>query len=372
MDDSGVPPKPYSKGRFNAFRQQKIRSIFVVHSPFPVAFLFFLTAILCIPIGIVEIVYSSRTTNLDFRYDNINNYSFKMVETDALPHTFSFSGSTYSMGERTFLLVELKETIVAPSVLKYRLKSFHQNFRSFFVSKDAYQLFGKSSALTKDCQPFRFPGEVSDDIQDGYYSPCGSIPWSMFNDSFKLYKLEKGTFTGSEVPPGATLICDGSAFDNIGNSLNTLNQCSKDGIALPSLLYGYKEPSLSSVYSGPIWKSGGDSTSSNPYNKEGYYYNEPGHLIPDPLDKDFILWSSPAFLPDFTTAYRVLNVDLESGEYLFEITELFSFPGEKHIVLSTDNWIGSFSPDVGGVALAVGCFSLVAAIAVAFVRYPFT
>lgn len=372
MNETGIPPKPYSKGRFNAFRQQKIPSIFVVHSPFPVAFLFLLTAILCIPIGILEVAYSRRTTNLDFRYDNINNYVFKMEESSSLPHTFLFSGSTYSMGVRTFLLIELKDTIVAPSVLKYRLKGFHQNFRSFFISKDEYQLYGKGSALTKDCDPFRFPGYISGDIQDGYYSPCGSIAWSMFNDSFKLYKLEKGTFSGSEVPADATLICDGSAFDGKGNSLSTINKCSKDGIALPSVLYGYKEPSLSTVYSGPIWKSGGDSTSSNPYNKEGYYYNEPGHQIPDPLDIDFILWSSSAYIPDFTNAYRILNVDLEAGEYLFEITELFSFPGEKHIILSTNNWIGSFSSDVGGVTLAVGCFSLVAAILVAVVRYPFT
>lgn len=372
MDDTGIPPKPYSKGNLNAFRQQNIKSFYVVHSPFLVVFIFLITAVLCIPVGIVEIVYARRSTYHDFRYDNINHYAFTMESSDKLPHSFSFDGTTYSMGKQTFLLIELNDTIVAPSLLRYRLKNFHQNFRNFFVSKDEYQLFGKGGILTTDCNPFRFPGQILDDVQPGYYSPCGSMAWSMFNDSFKLYKVEKGSFTGNEVPEGATLICDGGAFDSVGNTQNENNKCSKDNIVMPSLVSRYKTPSTTSANSGPIWKAGGDSTSSDPYNKEGYYFREPGHLIPDSVDKDFILWSTPAYLPDFANTYRVINEDLEAGEYLFDITELYSFPGEKHIILGTDNFMGSSFFEIGAVTVTIGGFSLLAAVIVAILKFPFS
>lgn len=371
MDDTGIPPKPYSKGNFNAFRQQNIKSVFVVYSPLPVICVLLFTAALCLLIGIVEIVYARRARLYDFRYDNISHYTFTMENTSSLPHTFSFDGKTYSMGKQTFLLIELTETVAAPVLLRYRLKGFYQSFRNFYVSKDEYQLFGEDKILNSDCKPFRYPGEVVGDIQPGYYAPCGSMAWSLFNDSFKLYKVAKGSFTGSEVPSDATIICDGSAFGSEGISLTADNQCSKDNIALPSLVSRYKAPSSTSLNSGPIWSAGGNSSSSDPYNKEGYYYGEPGHLIPDSQDQDFILWSSPSYLPDFTNTYRIINEDLEPGEYLFDITELYSFPGEKHIIIETDNAMGSSFVDTGAVTVAIGAFSLLGAIFAAILRYPF-
>lgn len=367
-----LPARPYSRGCLGSFQQQRLTSCFVIYSPIPVALALFSVALVCIPIGVMEIVYTGRAKSVDHRYDNINNYKFQSSDSLVYPHVFSFNGTEHSMGTRTFVSFELTQTLMAPVLLMYSLKDFHQNFRSFVSSIDPQQLYGKTSKIITDCKPFQRPGELQGKKQSGYYSPCGSIAWSMFNDTFALYKLSSKNFDGSTVPSDATLICDGSQFDKNGDSLLASNQCTKKGIALPSSTYSYKEPATETDNSGPIWMFGGDSSASDPFLKEGYYYGEPGHVIPSTVDEDFIVWSEPALLPDFQNIYRIINTDLAAGDYLFDITELFSFPGEKHVVLATRNWLGSKHLVLGILTVVLGAFSMISAFFVIFLRYPFT
>lgn len=365
-----IPQKPYSKGKSGSFFQQRLPSVFILYNPLPLAVLLLIVGLVCIAIGITEVICSSRAKSVDLRYDNINNYGFQMSDSDIYSHKFTFKGMTYSMGETTYVSFELKDSLVAPILLLYRLTNFHQNYRMYFSSKDPYQLDGRNRKIDSDCKPFKYPGEFQGDEQDGYYSPCGSIAWSFFNDSFTLYKLSE-SFDGSNIPSDSTLICNGAAFDASGNSLLDSNLCSKKGIAISSTQYGYKQPSTSRKHGGSVWKAGGVADSTDVYLQHGYYYEEPGHVIPDPTDEDFILWSTSAFLPDFKNVYRFINTDLEAGHYVFVITELFSYPGEKHIVLETRNFFGSSHLLVAIFTLVLGSCSFLSSLAMILLRYPF-
>eukprot|EP00796_Vickermania_ingenoplastis_P013353 gene13353-9185_t len=367
-----LPRKPYSKGWLGAFQQQKVKSTYVLYTPIPTAVLILAIALCCIPLGVVEIVYSKRAKIIQYRYDSINHYAFEMSEGSSHAHSFMFNGQTYSMGSTTFLKFELKETLAAPVLLMYHLKGFHQNYRNYLISKDAEQLYGRSTKIISDCRPFKYPGEFQGDTVEGYYSPCGSIAWSLFNDSFALYRLASNSFDGSTIPADSVLICDGAQFDEDGNSLlQDTNKCTKKGIALESSVFSIREPSTDTDNSGPIWMAGGNPSSDDPFLKGGFYYKEPGHLIPAAVDEDFIVWSESALLPDFYNIYRVIHADLEAGHYLFDITELYQFPGEKHVALATRNWLGGNHLALGIITLVLGGLAFISSLVIVLLRYPF-
>lgn len=369
--DTNLPPKPLSNGFVGLIFQQRLPGFYVVYIPWKVVVTLVVIAVLCIPLGIVSIVCSSRSISYDFRYDNISNYKFQMSSSTDLPYKFPFMDSTYSMGKTTYLPITIEKTLKSPSLIKYRLTRYYQNFRTFSISKDESQIDGGQNLIMDDCKPFKYPGEIQKDLQSGFYSPCGSIPWALFNDSFRLYKLNSEKFNGNEIPSDAILICDGALFDSNGNSVSSSNKCSKKGISLNALKKSFSPPSENTKNSGPMWSHGGNSASSDPFLKHGYYYREPGHEIPETIDEDFVLWAFTAYLPDVRNLYRIIDVDLEPGDYLFDITELYPVPGEKHVILEKDTMVGASHFEIGGVLFSVGILSVVSAILVFLIRFPY-
>nr|AHM92899.1 miltefosine transporter beta subunit [Leishmania amazonensis] len=353
---ASLPPKPHLKNRVE---QQQLPHVFVPHSPLSVSVVFFILAILAIPIGVVVIVTGDRTTRLDFRYDHINNYKFAMGAAGEYAVNFPFNDTTYSSGVKTLVMFSLSQSLTAPVHLQYRLRPFFQNYRYFTASVDYAQLSGRASVISKSCAPFRFPGEAAGNIVPGYYNPCGAYPWAIFNDSISLYRMD------------GTLICDGGAFTVDGRSLLADNKCVKSGIARKSDVKERFKPPRLIPGNGPMWSGGGDKSATDPYLKEGYYYQEPGHKIPFNVDEDLIVWLDPSFTSDVTKNYRILNVDLPAGDYYFEITEQYPtapYASQKFVQLETRSWIGGRSHVLGSLLIIMGGTALIMAVTLLSVK----
>lgn len=354
---SAIPPKPHADSRL---QQQKLPHFYPEHGSLPVALTLVVFTILLLPMGVVIIVTSDKVTELDYRYDNINNYEFSVGAGGVNPVQFTFNGSTYSMGATARVTFTLSKSISAPVYVQYRLRNYFQNYRWFGASKDSSQLHGGSAGLISDCKPYRYPGEARDERVPGYYNPCGAVPWSLFNDSISLYKAS------------GDLICDGGAFLADGDSTNPKNKCRKTGIALQSDVdKRFKPPVESKGETGPMWAAGGDPSSSDPFLKDGYYSQEPGHKIPSSTDEDFIVWANAAYTGDFNNGYRIIEEDLPAGDYYFDIVETYdvrSMGGEKHVMLITRSWIGGRNHHLGILMTVVGAVSFVIAVAIVILR----
>ncbi|KPA84552.1 hypothetical protein ABB37_01087 [Leptomonas pyrrhocoris] len=346
-----LPLKPHSKSRVE---QQELQHIYVRYSPLAIAAVFFIIAVVSIPIGIVVIVCGDRTSHVSFRYDDVNNYTFVMGSAGQYAVDFDFNGTSFSTGAVARVDFTLHKSLSAPIYIEYVLDPFYQNYRWFAASVDSSQLRGGTRRLSKFCHPYRYPGEKTGEDISGYYNPCGAFPWSMYNDSISLYKRD------------ATLICDGGKFNTDGTSQIPNNHCKKKGIALKEdVESSYKAPKSMSGH-GPMWKAGGDSTATDPYQKAGYYYREPGHKIPSSLDEDVMVWLKMAFVNRVTKTYRIVEVDLPAGDYYFEVLEQFAtapISGRKYIRLATRSWIGEKNHVLGILLIVVGGVGFVLAIA---------
>lgn len=348
---SALPPKPHAKSRVE---QQELQHIYIRYSPLAIAAVFFIIAVVSIPIGIVVIVCGDRTSQASYRYDNINNYQFVMGSAGQHAVDFEFNGTTYSTGAVARVNFTLHKSLTAPVYIEYVLDPFYQNYRWFAASVDTSQLRGGTSDLNKYCHPYRYPGENTGEDVSGYYSPCGAFPWSMFNDSIALYKSD------------ATLICDGAKFYVDGTSQIANNHCRKKGIALrEDVRSSFKAPKSISGH-GPMWRAGGDATAADPYQRAGYYYREPGHKIPSALDQDLMVWLNMAFMQKVTKTYRIIDVDLPAGDYYFEVLEQFAtvnVKAKKFVRLATRSWVGENNHVLGILLIVVGGVGFVMAVA---------
>ncbi|CAJ1033680.1 putative LEM3 (ligand-effect modulator 3) family / CDC50 family [Leishmania utingensis] len=345
-----LTPKPHSKNRLE---QQQLPHIYARHSPLSVSVIFFLVALATIPMGIVVIVSGDRTTELDFRYDHINNYKFVMGGAGEHAVNFTFNGTMFSTGVKTRLMFSLSTSLTPPVYMMYRISPLFQNYRFFTTSVDHEQLRGGTDEVMKECAPFRFPGEVSGVSVAGYYNPCGAYPWFLFNDSISLYTMN------------GTLICDGGAFTLNGTSLRADNKCVKTGIALPRDVNVRYKPPREIPGQGPMWSAGGDMSATDPFLKQGYYFGEPGHKIPSSLDEDLMVWLDPAFTSDVAKDYRIINVGLPAGDYYFEIIEQFPtspYATEKFVQLATRSWIGGKNHHLGALLIFIGGVAFITAL----------
>ena len=350
------PPKPHAD---SDVKQLRIAHWYAKHNSCQLAVCLFVLCCLLIGTGVWTVVESDAIYTKDIRYDNIRNCKWGTTGS----YSITFNSTTINAGcnaKRTF---HLSKKLSQPIYIYYRLTNFHQNYRTYQISKDDQQWSGEEVAAGSDCKPFQFPGQMhtaGDVTADGQvykslvYAPCGTIPWSMFNDSLALYKVPDASLVDTNslaIPGSATPVCVGGDFAADGTSLNSNNKCRKKGIAFRA----DRNERFKKVSGGNVWSGEGMVGSSDPYRAGGFYAFEPGHKIPITTDEDFIVWARTASMPDFYKLYRVIEEDLPEGDYLLDVAEHFyttGFDGTKHFVLSTRTAIGGRNY-VLGIALLV-------------------
>lgn len=359
------------------FAQQRLPHFSPQHSAQSVVICLFAVSIIFVPIGAAVIVASDEVFEKVVRYDDINKCTY--LNQHGL-WQLTLGSATYSQGCRTRTFFTLPKSLQAPINMYYRINGFQQNYRQYGKSKSTLQWQGNTQGRgdITDCQPFGGPGEYDHQagvvrsaagnasFGDIVYHPCGSIAWSMFNDSIDLYRVPNVNavnLSAAALDPSLVALCVGSGFTANGTPTSTSNLCSKKGIALSSDTDSRFRPSPPATIS--LW-TGDGFNSDNPFQQRGYYLNEMGHKLPTVVDEDFMVWARLAAGPDFRKLYRRIDANLAAATYLLDIQEYFdttSFSGEKYIVLATTNWIGGQNYVMGILFIVMGCFSFVLAIA---------
>jgi len=368
------PPKVNKPSNSN-FRQQRLVAWQPIMSPPHVVACLILVACVFVPVGIAILFANKDALDVEIQYDNRNSCGFN-AQSSGL-----FRYNNFSMGCNFTVSFTIPTTMPAPVYMYYKLTNFYQNHRRFAKSRNDFQLVGqevtKSSAT--DCAPFLTPGDnnnlagtrmtvngQSTTYGDMIYSPCGLVAWSMFNDTFALYRSTSATTQ--------TLICNGSNFDKATNNpLSVGSRCHKKGITWASDYDKYKTP----YFSNDVWSADRryynmtPLTTTNAYLLYGWYAGEAGHEVPVTTDEDLMVWMRTASLPEFRKLYRIIDVDLPAGTYYMQINEFFpvaSFGGTKSFALSTVSWLGGKNEFLGIAYIVVGSLSFLLA-AIFFVIY---
>lgn len=374
------------------FKQQQLPSTQPTLSPTFVITSLCLFGLLFIILGAAVLVESDAIQSIEVEYSNSQRCAW--------------SDRRYRPGwgcEPLLLNFTVTKTLPAPVFMYYKIEGFNQNNRRFVRSVSNTQLSGNtdySAAEKNDCQPFKNPSDRVDfaassgpqyanasarerSIPAARYHPCGLVPWSLFNDTAVLFRLNGNP----AAPSDREMICDGGAFNDIGNPTNLENvgRCEKRGIAwstVAGVIYNPvpnvdENPELLTTYG---WRDACENLITNPslsdelgdvnwlmYACNGWYVGEPGHQIPNPINEDLWVWNRIASYTTFKKMYRRITVDLTPGQYQLRVVQRWdvsSFGARKWFVVETAGWMGSKNFFLGALFIAAGCTCV--AIAAAF------
>ncbi|CCW64583.1 unnamed protein product [Phytomonas sp. EM1] len=390
-----LPTFMYEYGRSiyggNPLLQQTLPAPFVPPRPVLYIILCFCFTILCLTLGVVLLVQSSRSYVVEGNYDQIHRYQYvpsdPSVNINEGLRSFVVDGVTHKQGTITQLLFNINKEMKAPVYMYYKLNRFFQNHRYFQTGRSKSQLSGsKNPGSMSDCHPYLKPGYVDKSggsvvvsyngqqrKADSFnYNPCGIAAWSMFNDTLTLFKVVSSTSpaldgvstskSSKDRSLTVQLVCNGTDFDAKSNPLGksaTPNHCSKKGISWRADTdVRFKNLTLDEKW----WSLYFPYHTNNTYLNKGWYLNEPGHSLPDPVDPDLQVWMRCAPLSNFRKLYRIINVDLTPGTYLLQVEEFFdveTLGGHKGFVLRPHGTAGFEEPGVGIAFIAVGSLSFV-------------
>ncbi|GET86362.1 hypothetical protein, conserved [Leishmania tarentolae] len=382
----------------NPLTQQTLPGIFNYHSPFILVPLFYLLMVPFLVLGGMVLVQGRDEHIIEQEYSQIHQYQYTPSNSSVnINHgilQFTADGVTHTQGTRTWLEINISQRMEAPVYMYYKITGMYQNHRDFHNGRSNSQLRGKPTIGTPYlCMPYTHPGfrtgkgdtpititdatgtQVTRPARYFTYNPCGIAPWSMFNDTFILYRkltpaeVLEANISGVPVLHGGVdgttpveLVCNGTDFGLRGEPLNgsvTKNNCAKKGISWKADRdirfhnITLREDWWSLYYPHPT---------TNEYLRNGWYLHEPGHALPDPSDYDLQVWLRASFTSNFRKLYRIIHVPIDPGTYLVDITELYdvvSFYGRKSVVLQHTNWVGGRNVLLGVVFIIMGCLSFV-------------
>lgn len=266
----------------SAFSQQKLEAWRPILSTTNVL-------IICLSIGffslIIGIILFVSTNNLHeeiHRYDNITD---------------------------NYINIELKNKMKGNLVIFYKLTNFYQNHKRYIDSRSYPQLAGKYvdyEGMKSDCGYFYSYNYDETDPYD-WIVPCGSIAYSVFNDTFEIQQ-------------------NGETVD-----------CSSDQISWKS-------------DQGKMFKQVNSKYSSSWINTTIFERGQ--------RDDHFIVWMRASTLPTFIKPYAICkNSDFQEGDIITINIEnnydVSSFNGEKWILISEMSIVGGKN-----ISYAIGYFVL--------------
>lgn len=264
----------------------------------PVIACFLVGALLLLALAVYLFVGMARTDSLEVLY-------------------FDPSSSACQPNSVCTVSFSLGSTLRAPVFLLYRLDNFYQNHRRYIQSKSNEQLLGQtiSASQASICAPFitnaqmkvsKSWGGVALD-PNAVASPCGTIAYTFYNDSFAL-----------------------SSASGVSYAID------ESGISWPNDVYGkYRRAENSSATQ---WT--------------------------DPQNEHFVNWMRTSGLPNFKKLWGKIYSPLAAGNYTMTVTNSFNlteWSGRKSFILATDSSAGGKNYLLPITLLLASLASLIAA-----------
>lgn len=324
----------------------------------------------------IVIIIITTGFKIDALQRSVVEMRYKYDDYDDLENSnCSIGDDGFNAGLVCPLVFNVTEDMSPPILVHYELTNFHQNHRSYYQSRDDYQLLGRvdgqDPVSEKRCKPLNQLGNIK-------LNPCGVAANTFFNDVFQLVQ----------------------GRDASGNPLEMI----EEGIAWESdIEYVYAQPEgfryapcpdqeapcdetstccdtvdADGAFAGLTWSCGNkpylDETSNTcyryfyPNDDTTQYLHETYEGIISPLkgvtDEHFIVWMRIATQPTFRKLYGWINQPIRKGEILvFNVTANYvvtRFRGSKSLILSTNNIFGGKNPFMGTAFIAVGLYCLLA------------
>lgn len=346
-----------------ALHQQRVNAWHPILDPVWVIAGFFYLGIIMVPVGYKINDIQNNVEELINTYDAwTDDYfdSFVLAEGNS---TDCRIGDNFNADKTCQIQFTATKDLVPPILLHYQLTNFHQNHRSYYKSRDPYQLLGsigkQDPISAQDCQPLNKLGDIK-------LHPCGLVANTFFNDVFKL----------------------NTAIDSDGNQVDIVLR--EDGIAWQSdLEYKYDqvdgfESSECSTCDASCCLDGDSCLDGLPYEDEfgvchrykypdddtTQYLYETYRDIISPLkgvtDEHFVVWMRIATQPTFRKLYGWIDEPIRKGTTLvFDVKSNYvvtRFKGSKALVLSTTSIFGGKNPYLAPIFISVGFFCLVAGV----------
>ena len=338
--------------------QQTVVSRQVVITPTHTRYLLFMVAFVTFILGGVLYSADGDVTEYQIQYggptkEGLRDKSsfFSTWSTDCYAKNIT-SNSNDTKCEITFFVGEDMEP---PIFVNYRLTKFYQNYQSYFLSRDGWELQGRPEdgagcpgdprmgvQLTRNCvqDETLFENGIQTDTCKTL-KPCGRAAYSYFSDKFVVKHKQNCT-------------CDTALPKDLPSTFNCNNCNVASGVTVNDL-------------SLDLWDSDrdfyGDLPRDEP-NRYQYIEDRFPELSAEKLrDPHFMIWMRLAALPDFMKRYGVINQRLHKNDQLtFEVDNTFSvdsFDGQKFLVLITHSWRGP-AKDTGlaWMFLATGMMSV--------------
>ncbi|XP_061599158.1 cell cycle control protein 50B [Cololabis saira] len=298
---------------------------------------FVLIGLAFIGIGVALFVTSQNTQVLEMDYTGVDNGS--PCSKCIIP------GVRNCVCKLTFSIDSLFK---GPVFFYYGLSNYFQNYRRYGVSKDDNQLSGDLDYFetpSDTCSPYEYENNKP-------IVPCGSVANSMFNDTFKLYRLVSGR---EQLVP----------FDGKGIAWWT------------DYNIKYRNPSVT-----PLKNAFNGTTKPTFWSKPAYELDTSDPSNNGFVNQDFLVWMRRAALPNFRKLYRRITGDgyeegLPAGNYSLQISynyPVHDFDGRKKVVFSNVSWMGGKNDFLGIAYLVVGsmciAMSIVMLIVYAKFRFP--
>lgn len=299
--------------RGERLRQQALPAHVVTFASRHVLALYFAVALVFIPVGSVVLAASARVR----RTATVSYASRPECEAEGAGEDGRVCGVGFVVEDR----------IPAPSYLYYGLTNFHQNTRKYARSRSDQQLRGlepKSELFVANCKPALFkPGRRASGFRmEDVLLPCGLTARSVFNDTLAL--------------------CRGAA-PGAGDDV----ECARP-VALRKR--------------GIAWAA--DRETKFRPGKPPLFNEKANELL---TDEDFMVWMRLSTFKNFFKLYRIIDVDLEPGEYYMRIVSRYpvaSFGGDKRFFITTMTWFGQSNYFLGILVLVTGLLALLIAFCV--------